>query len=160
MARRSFAVVLGIAATVCIALSVVLIRLRPPVDSIHVTHHPSAEVLSALGVSGWSPWQREPSEFFWTFATQETAYVLEGEVYLTPDGGSTIVIRPGDLVVFEPGLRCHWRVTKEFKKRATVKDDFFDEWVWRMAFKTQGLMRRISAVASYVLDPLLGRAGR
>ena len=46
----------------------------------------------------------------------EKAYVLEGEIRVTPAGGETVVIRAGDYVEFPRGLKSQWEVTKQLKK--------------------------------------------
>ena len=51
---------------------------------IVIEHQPTASRLQTLGVSQWPIWQKEISEFPWTYDTTEIAYVLEGEVTVTP----------------------------------------------------------------------------
>ena len=51
---------------------------------------PSAERLQELGVDRWSPWECEPSSFDWSYDSDETCYVKEGQVRVeTPDGGKS-----------------------------------------------------------------------
>jgi len=40
-----------------------------------------------------------------TFGEVEVAYILEGEVVVTPKGGEPVAFGTGDLVTFRPG--CH-----------------------------------------------------
>lgn len=49
-----------------------------------------------------------------------TCYVVEGEAIITPDGGTPIFIRPGDLCVFRSGLRCTWNITSPMVKHYRV----------------------------------------
>ena len=44
------------------------------------------------------------------------AYVLEGEIVVTPKGGEPVRIVPGDLVVFPAGLDSQWEVVKPLRK--------------------------------------------
>ena len=85
-------------------------------SKIIVEHHPSAERLAQLGVSTWSTWSKEVSTFPWTYSEQEVAYVLEGEVTVTPKGGEPVSFGKGDLVTFPSGMACTWEVKKPLRK--------------------------------------------
>jgi uncharacterized cupin superfamily protein len=85
-------------------------------SEITIEHNPSEEVLKELGVSSWSIWEKEVSKFPLDFSIKETAYVLEGEILVTPKGGETVRIVPGDLVVFPAGLDTQWEVVKPLRK--------------------------------------------
>lgn len=50
------------------------------------------------------------------FDETETAYVLEGEILVTPKGGETVKIVAGDLVWFHEGLDSDWEVVKPLRK--------------------------------------------
>lgn len=78
---------------------------------------PSVEKLTSLGVIRWPIWSKEVSEFPWTYSSQEIAYILEGEVTVTPnDGGDAVSFGVGDLVTFPAGLSCTWHVKKALRK--------------------------------------------
>ncbi|ESS67470.1 putative enzyme of the cupin superfamily [Methyloglobulus morosus KoM1] len=83
---------------------------------ITIEHNPSEERLKELGVSNWEIWEKEISEFPIDFDETETAYILEGEILVTPEGGEPVRILPGDLVVFPEGLNSHWQVVKPLRK--------------------------------------------
>jgi hypothetical protein len=83
---------------------------------ISIEHNPSEERLQALGVASWPIWEKEVSTFSIDFDEKETAYVLEGEILVTPVGGEPVRIVAGDLVVFEVGLDSHWEVVKPLRK--------------------------------------------
>lgn len=85
-------------------------------SKIIVEHEPSPERLAQLGVTGWSTWSKEVSTFPWTYSEQEIAYVLEGEVTVTPQGGEPVSFGKGDLVTFPSGLACTWEVKKPLRK--------------------------------------------
>jgi uncharacterized cupin superfamily protein len=85
-------------------------------SSIVVEHNPSEEKLKELGVASWPTWEKEVSKFPLVFDGQETAYVLEGEIIVTPTGGEPVRILPGDLVVFPDGLATQWEVVKPLRK--------------------------------------------
>lgn len=85
-------------------------------SQITIEHNPSEERLKELGVSRWPTWQKEVSKFPLDFDEKETAYVLEGEIVVTPKGGEPVRIVPGDLVVFPAGLDTDWEVVKPLRK--------------------------------------------
>jgi uncharacterized cupin superfamily protein len=85
-------------------------------SEIIIEHNPSEERLKELGMSRWPIWEKEVSEFSIDFDETETAYVLEGEIIVTPRGGEPVRIVPGDLVVFPAGLDTDWQVVKPLKK--------------------------------------------
>jgi len=85
-------------------------------SQITIEHNPSEARLKELGVADWFIWEKEISEFSIDFDEKETAYVLEGEIIVTPVGGEPVRIVPGDLVVFPEGLDSHWEVVKPLRK--------------------------------------------
>jgi uncharacterized cupin superfamily protein len=68
------------------------------------------------GILKWGIWEKEISEFPWNYEITEMSYILEGETEVTPDGGDTVHIKPGDLVTFKAGLNCTWKVKKPIRK--------------------------------------------
>jgi uncharacterized protein len=85
-------------------------------SKITIEHNPSQERLNELGVSSWEIWEKEVSRFPIDFDETETAYVLEGEIIVTPAEGEPVRIVPGDLVSFHAGLDSQWEVVKPLKK--------------------------------------------
>eukprot|EP00197_Chlamydomonas_leiostraca_P012100 CAMPEP_0202865298 /NCGR_PEP_ID=MMETSP1391-20130828/5604_1 /ASSEMBLY_ACC=CAM_ASM_000867 /TAXON_ID=1034604 /ORGANISM="Chlamydomonas leiostraca, Strain SAG 11-49" /LENGTH=121 /DNA_ID=CAMNT_0049545121 /DNA_START=18 /DNA_END=383 /DNA_ORIENTATION=+ len=83
---------------------------------ITVTRTPPEDKLKALGVRSWPTWGCGVSKFPWTYQETETAYLLEGEVTVTPNGGEPVEIRAGDLCVFPAGMSCTWDVRKPINK--------------------------------------------
>ena len=76
-----------------------------------------AAKLAALGVNSWPTWSKEVSKFPWSYNSQEIAYILEGEVTVTPkNGGIPVSFGVGDLVTFPAGLSCIWEVKKPLRK--------------------------------------------
>lgn len=90
-------------------------------SEIKLERRPPKERLDGLGVSGWPTWSKEVSKFPWSYDAQETCYILEGEVVVTPEGGEPVEIREGDLVTFPRGMSCTWDVRKPIRKHYTFE---------------------------------------
>jgi len=85
-------------------------------SEIRVIHEPGGNELESMGVFEWPIWEKEISQFPWTYESQETCYVLEGEVVVTPDGGQAVIIKAGDLAIFPSGMSCRWEVRSPIRK--------------------------------------------
>lgn len=85
-------------------------------SQIIVEHNPSEDKLKQLGVSSWEIWEKEVSKFPLDFSMTESAYLLEGEIHVTPQGGEKVVIKAGDFVVFPKGMKSMWEVVKPLRK--------------------------------------------
>ncbi len=82
-----------------------------------IVEKPDSAKLNALGVQQWPTWSKEVSTFPWDYSSQEVAYILEGEVTVTPkNGGEPVSFGAGDLVIFPAGLSCVWNVKKALRK--------------------------------------------
>ena len=65
----------------------------------------------------WPIWEKEVSEFDWEYCEKETCYILQGKAEVFSESGSLIAdFGKGDLVVFEPGLKCRWKITENIRK--------------------------------------------
>jgi uncharacterized protein len=65
----------------------------------------------------WSTWRKEVSEFDWYYEDQETCYILRGEASVVDRAGNSLTFKGGDMVKFEQGLKCTWKINKEIEKR-------------------------------------------
>lgn len=83
---------------------------------ISIERQPSRDRLNELQVTSWPIWQKEVSEFPWTYDMQETCYFLEGDVIVTPVGGQPVQMGKGDLVTFPAGMSCTWKILQAVKK--------------------------------------------
>ena len=77
---------------------------------------PTTERLTALGVEQWPTWSKEVSIFPWQYSSTEIAYILKGEVTVTPKGGEPVSFCAGNLVTFASGLDCVWEVKQPLLK--------------------------------------------
>jgi len=65
----------------------------------------------------WGTWGKESSEFPWSYDDTETCYILDGEAIARSKDGEEIKFATGDMVQFEQGLECTWKIVKDIKKR-------------------------------------------
>lgn len=65
----------------------------------------------------WGTWEKEISEFTWEYDEKETCYILEGSAEVIAQNGEKISFKNGDLVEFEAGLKCTWKIIKYIKKK-------------------------------------------
>jgi uncharacterized cupin superfamily protein len=71
--------------------------------------------LDQLKVSAWPIWNKEVSQFDWTYDSDEQCFILDGEVIInTPEGDFNI--QKGDFVTFKKGLKCVWNVKQALSK--------------------------------------------
>ena len=85
-------------------------------SSVIIEHNPDQSRLDDLGVAKWPTWKKEVSVFLWYFPEEETAYILEGECVITPEGAEPITFGKGDLVIFPVGMKCSWEVRQPLHK--------------------------------------------
>ncbi len=80
------------------------IKVEKPTDEqvAEMTRHPT--------------WSAGESVFDWEYDSEETCYVLEGEVMVTTEGGEVVQFGVGDMVTFPKGLKCVWNVKKPIRK--------------------------------------------
>ena len=67
-----------------------------------------------------STWGCEISEFDWSYDSEETCLLTEGEVTVEYNGKS-VSFGAGDMVTFPQGLSCVWKVTKPVRKHYVFK---------------------------------------
>lgn len=85
-------------------------------SDIRVERQAPAARVQALGVADWPIWTKEASTFPWTYDAAETCYFLDGEVVVTPDGGTPVTMGRGDLVTFPAGMSCTWEIRQAVRK--------------------------------------------
>jgi uncharacterized protein len=67
--------------------------------------------------NSWGTWNKGVSEFDWYYDETETCYILEGKAEVTDSEGNSIEFGPGDLVTFNKGLNCTWKITSPIRKK-------------------------------------------
>ncbi len=86
-------------------------------QTIQIERQPSNDRLEAVGARNWPIWERDMSEFPWTYDQPETCYLITGTVTVTPENGEPVTFRGGDLVQFPAGMSCTWKIDEYVKKR-------------------------------------------
>lgn len=93
---------------------------RPVEGKVVVIPDASEEQILGLGVRSWPTWSCEASVFPWTYSMgNETCYLLEGEVTVTPEGGEPTSFKAGDIVSFPRDMKCTWDVKAAVLKHYT-----------------------------------------
>jgi len=125
----------------------ILLFSEPPAQSVTIVQSPTESKLTALGTREWPTWSKEPSSFIWQFSEREVAYLIEGEVFVTPEGSTKRYrFKQGDLGYFEAGLRCKWEITKPLKKYVILEENKIQEIYWKLAFKVKGIARYLRSL--------------
>jgi uncharacterized protein len=78
--------------------------------------NPSMEKLEQMNVFSWPIWEKEQSDFPYHYETDETCYIIEGHLVVTPDGDEPVEIRSGELVIFPAGMSCRWKIIRKVRK--------------------------------------------
>ncbi len=65
----------------------------------------------------WGIWEKEASEFPWSYDEKETCLILDGKAEVSDKEGNKVVFESGDMVQFEAGLTCTWKIVKDIRKR-------------------------------------------
>jgi uncharacterized protein len=86
------------------------------ITAISIESQPNQQRLEKLDVFNWPIWEKEASEFPWTYDQEETCYFLEGDVIVIPTGGDAVSMGKGDLVTFPAGMSCTWKINRDLKK--------------------------------------------
>lgn len=86
-------------------------------QEIEVVSQPDKEFLEKKGVFSWGTWGCGVSKFPWTYDQNESCFLLNGQVTVTPsDGRKAATFGAGDFVTFPAGMSCEWDVTEAVHK--------------------------------------------
>lgn len=77
--------------------------------SIIVERNISQARQTELGIHGWPTWKDAVGERTLTLDADERSYFLAGSATLTPEGGESVTVNAGDLVLIPAG-KCLWRI--------------------------------------------------
>lgn len=76
---------------------------------------PDEAFILLRGIYQWPIWEKEESDFHWTYEETEECYILEGDFDIVTDE-DTVNIQKGDFVTFHKGLTCRWIIKKRVRK--------------------------------------------
>lgn len=76
---------------------------------------PTSEEIKST--ENWGTWKKEVSGFDWFYDVPELCYILKGQAIVTDNSGNRIDFKAGDMVKFEKGLKCLWKITEDIEKR-------------------------------------------
>ena len=86
-------------------------------QEIEVVSQPDQEFLEQKGVFSWGTWGCGVSKFPWMYDSNESCYLLEGQVTVSPtDGRKPATFGKGDFVTFPAGMSCEWDVSEAVQK--------------------------------------------
>jgi len=92
------------------------------VDQILVEKKVSSMKMEVMGVFDWAIWEKEVSEFPWTYEMTESCYFVEGEAIVTPEGGEPVHMGRGDYVIFPKGMKCTWKILDAVEKHYNLSE--------------------------------------
>lgn len=96
-------------------------------------------------------WDCTAGAFRWYFGWDETVMILEGEVHVTDETGSTRTLRAGDIAYFAGKTWATWRVDNYVKKIAFLRRPFPASVV--LAAKLKAMLSRMKG-GSNTAEPL------
>ncbi len=85
-------------------------------STINIKRQADKKQLEQDGVMDWPIWEKEVSNFPWTYESDEHCYILEGRVTVTPDNANSVEIKAGDYVIFPKGMSCTWEIHEPIRK--------------------------------------------
>lgn len=66
-------------------------------------------------------WEATVGSWHASYKFYEFVHLIEGQITITPDGGSPVTLRPGDAFVVEPTFKGTWKVEAPVKKHFCIK---------------------------------------
>lgn len=93
-------------------------------------------------------WECTPGRFTWSYAEDESVYILSGEVFITTDDGAERRLAEGDMAFFPAGSSCTWRVNQRVRKVAFLRKDMpapfgFGLRAWHLLMRLSGVRRQM-----------------
>lgn len=66
-------------------------------------------------------WRATPGTFHAKASFYEYVYLIEGKIEITPEGGATVTVGPGDAFSVEPDFVGTWKILEPVYKRFLLK---------------------------------------
>lgn len=70
-------------------------------------------------ISGY--WEATPGTYHAVYTDYEFVHMMEGKVTITPDGGTPVVLGPGDAFVVEADFKGTWKIEEPIRKHFAIK---------------------------------------
>jgi uncharacterized cupin superfamily protein len=70
-------------------------------------------------ISGY--WEATPGTYHATYTEYEFVHMMQGKLTITPDGGTPVVLGPGDAFVVEAGFKGLWKIEETIRKHFAIK---------------------------------------
>jgi uncharacterized protein len=78
--------------------------------------HTSADGTMISGI-----WEATPGTWHVAYDGFEFVHLLDGELTITPDGGTPVALKAGDAFAVEPHFAGTWKISKTVRKHFTAK---------------------------------------
>ena len=66
-------------------------------------------------------WEATVGSYHAVYAAYEFVHLIEGRIVITPEGGASVSLNPGDAFVVEPGFTGVWKIEAPVKKHFAIK---------------------------------------
>jgi uncharacterized cupin superfamily protein len=66
-------------------------------------------------------WEATPGTWHTTYKFYEFVHLIEGQITITPDGGTPVTMHPGDGFAVEAGFTGTWTIDKPVRKHFCIK---------------------------------------
>lgn len=66
-------------------------------------------------------WQATPGTYRAEYAAYEFVHLIEGRIAITPDGGETVIMVPGDAFSVEANFKGEWKILEAVRKHFVIK---------------------------------------
>ena len=83
----------------------------------------TGEEMTTSGLTLWQDgdqeagvWECTPGPSYWKLETHEFVQILSGRMTVTPEGGASTDIGPGDIAVFPRGWAGTWQIHETIRK--------------------------------------------
>ena len=93
-----------------------------PVSQPPCTLRGDSLTLPIAGAPDMGIWECSPGRYRRQIRSAESMHILTGEAVFTPDGGSPVTLKAGDVVFFPTGTLGEWEIKTTLRKMYLVFD--------------------------------------
>lgn len=66
-------------------------------------------------------WEATPGTYHATYTKYEFVHLISGKIKITPDGGQSVQVGPGDAFVVEAGFKGTWEIQEAVRKHFAIQ---------------------------------------